>query len=241
MALLDSTGKAIKPTQTRVVICVPTRGECKRGFVSDLLQLVNLTARARPDIILGFQFGTGTLLHDLRSQIARDALKLEPDYLFWLDDDVRFPADALIHLLDRKKDIVGANYTTRRFPQKPTAKIVHQNGIQFWDIPTKPDSTGLQEVSALGFGCILIRADVFRKLEKDHETTGHPPWFSMPYSKEYKNHVSEDVYMLTMARGAGFQVFLDHDLSKHILHIGEWEYAWEHLWSMEPDEEKSAA
>ena len=99
MALLDQDGTAIAPTKPqpiKVVICIPTRGECKAGFALDLARLVNMTARRAPHVSIAFVTGTGTLIHDLRSKIARDALHADPDYLFWtlgdvIDDMADFP------------------------------------------------------------------------------------------------------------------------------------------------------
>ena len=36
----------------------------------------------------------------------------------------------------------------------------------------------------------------------------------------------EDVYFCTMARVHGFEVWVDHDLSKEVTHIGQFEYGW---------------
>lgn len=224
MPLLDQDGTAIapiQPKQIKVVICIPTRGDCKSGFALDLARLVNVTARRRPEIEIAFVTGTGTLIHDLRTKIASDALRADPHYLLWLDDDMRFPPDALISLLEHGRDIVGTNYTTRTLPPKPTAKVMAEDGINFWHVPTLEGATGLVEVDACGFGCLLVRASVFAKLDQ--------PWFSMPYSPAKQMHIGEDVFFCVNAAKAGFQTFVDQGLSRDLRHIGSFEYAWDHF------------
>jgi GT2 family glycosyltransferase len=227
MPLLDQDGQSLAPKAVRVAICIPTRGECKAGFTLDLARLVNMTTRRRPEVSIGFVTGTGTLIHDLRAKIARDALQVQPDYLFWLDDDMRFPPDALIRLLAHGSDIVGTNYTTRTMPPKPTAKTMAEDGIDFWHVPLDPAATGLSQVDACGFGCVLIRASVFAKLEE--------PWFSMPWCAERSMHVGEDVYFCTVARNAGFKTHIDQDLSRELRHSGSFEYAWEHFYAVQDE------
>lgn len=222
--LVDQDGTAIAPTkpkQIKVVICIPSRGDCKTGFMLDLARLVNMTARRAPHVSIAFVTGTGTLIHDLRAKIARDALQAEPDFLFWVDDDMRFPPDALIRLLAHQRDIVGTNYTTRTMPPKPTAKVMAEGGIDFWHVPTAPDATGLAAVDACGFGCLLIRASVFAKLDQ--------PWFSMPWSPPKQMHVGEDVYFCVNAAKAGFQTLIDQGLSRELKHIGAFEFSWDHF------------
>lgn len=233
MALLDQDGTAIAPTKPqpiKVVICIPTRGECKAGFALDLARLVNMTARRAPHVSIAFVTGTGTLIHDLRSKIARDALQADPDFLFWLDDDMRFPPDALTRLLAYQKDIVGTNYTTRTMPPKPTAKVMAEDGIDFWHVPTPEGAKGLAEVDACGFGCVMIRADVFGKLDQ--------PWFSMPWSPPKQMHVGEDVFFCVNAAKAGVRTFIDQGLSRELKHVGAFEFAWDHYDALvEPSEE----
>lgn len=227
MSLLDADGTPLKPVNapvqspTKIVFCLPTRGECKSGFSLDLARLVNFTVRHRPDLSIGFMTAGGLLMHDLRALIARQALEAGADYLFWLDDDMRFPPHALLRLLGHQKDIVGCNYITRNMPPRPTARNMDPNGVDFWAVPSAPDAEGLEEVDALGFGCLLMHARVFEKLDQ--------PWFSMPYSPQKGSHVGEDVYFCINASKAGFSTYLDHGLSRELRHVGSFEWRWEHF------------
>jgi hypothetical protein len=204
----------------KVVLCLPSRGTPKAGFTYDLMRLTQHVAKNLPHVDLGIIRGSGTLIHDLRRDLVRDALATGADWIFFLDDDMRFPPDTLDCLLRHRRDIVGANYVTRQIPPRPTAKRTSEDGMQWFDVPTRPIDTGLEEVDGLGFGAVLINARVFKDLPQ--------PWFSMPWAPHHDHHVGEDIYFCTVAGAAGHPSFIDHDLSKVIRHVGEFEFSWDH-------------
>ena len=200
----------------RVALCLPSKGEPKAGFSYDLARLCFASGKAGLD--LTFTRGTGTLIHDTRNDIAERALKHDPNYLFWLDDDMRFPVDALDRLLRSGFPIVGCNYPTRsKGNSKPTARRLLDDGR--WEhVYTTPLSEGYEELDALGFGCLLMDAKVFKDLPT--------PWFSMPWDPRFSKHVGEDVYFCVNAGQRGFPTVLDHELSKELKHGGYYEYEW---------------
>jgi len=73
---------------------------------------------------------------------------------------------------------------------------------------------------------MLIKTSVFESLPQ--------PWFMEDPIKE----IGEDVHFCNLAREHGFQVFIDHDLSKDVMHIGEFEYRHQIMqqWDDEPTE-----
>ena len=214
---------------SKVMICLPSAREPKAGTLFDLARLVNVT-KSNSDIEITFATGSSSLIHDLRRDLVKDALKAEADWLLFLDDDMRFPPDALMRLLKHRRDIVGCNYVTRSIPPRPTAKMIADDMMKFYPVPTMPDDTGLLEVDALGFGCVLINARVFKKMPQ--------PWFSMPWVPQLQYHVGEDVFFCIGAGRHDFKVFLDQDLSQEIGHVGNFTYEWKHFVAtheMEPD------
>lgn len=215
---------------TKVMICLPSAREPKAGTLFDLARLVNVTRDLMPDIKISFATGSSSLIHDLRRDLVKDALTHEADWLFFLDDDMRFPPDALVRLLRHRRDIVGCNYVTRSIPPRPTAKNMEDDHLRFAHVATLPDSKGLEEVDALGFGCILINARVFKAMPQ--------PWFSMPWIPQLQYHVGEDVFFCIAAGKHDFKVFLDHDLSREIKHVGNFEFAWDHFDAIQDIEEE---
>jgi glycosyltransferase involved in cell wall biosynthesis len=203
------------------MICLPSAREPKAGTMFDLARLVNVTKEQAPDVTISFATGSGSLIHNLRHDLVQDAIEHDADWLLFIDDDMRFPPDALLRLLKHRRDIVGCNYVTRSIPPVPTAKNMDPSHMRFSHVATTPSDTGLEEVDALGFGFILINPRVFKAMPQ--------PWFSMPWVPQLQYHIGEDVFFCVAAGKHEFKVLLDHDLSKEIKHIGNFEYAWDHF------------
>jgi hypothetical protein len=164
----------------------------------------------------------GTLIASQRMELARQALEEKADYLLWLDSDMRFPRETIGHLILRDKPIVAANYATRRMPVKPVAMM--DNNGEIGRVYTAPDSEGLQPVDYIGMGVMMVKREVFEKVEA--------PWFAIPYSTIGNHYIGEDVFFCRKAREAGYEVLVDHDLSHQVKHIGTFEYSHEGAWAM---------
>jgi len=48
-------------------------------------------------------------------------------------------------------------------------------------------------------------------------------------------HVGEDVWFCRLVRAAGWEIHVDHDLSRECTHIGQFEYRLNHVWAMEEE------
>ena len=124
----------------------------------------------------------------------------EAEYLFFVDDDMLFPPNALVKLLAHHEPIVGGLYFARQAPYLPIA-YRHVEGNQW--IATTKYQAGLQVVDAIGTGCLLIRRDVLEKLER--------PYF------EFSDRMGEDMYFCDKAKQLGYTVLLDGDVKcKHL-------------------------
>jgi hypothetical protein len=203
----------------KVAICVPCRDTVMTGFAFDLAKLCayeGVTRCAKGGSLMIYQV-PGTLIFNQRERLAEEALKDGADAILWIDSDMRFPKDALQILLSRKLPIVGVNATTRRFPVLPTALDYDQETKDLVKVTSK-DKTGLEQVLGLGFGMVLIKKEVFQKVEK--------PWFWFEQTDK-GGTIGEDIYFCVKAFDKGFKTVLDHDLSKHIRHIGTYEYGWD--------------
>jgi hypothetical protein len=200
----------------KIAICVPSRDMVHAAFAYDLtLMTSNFCAGGGEVALFNSQ---GTLIADQRENMVREALDFGADAILWLDSDMRFPKNTLRRLLAHEQPIVAANYVTRAIPPIPVTQN-HMDG-GWVRVYTSPDSTGLESVDLIGFGCALIHADVFRKMNN--------PWFHLIYSSVNKAFHGEDAYFCMKAREAGFDVLIDHDLSKEIKHIGCFEFRHEH-------------
>lgn len=209
-----------------VTIILPTRGEMKATFAYDLAQLVGFSTATMVNdgvLDLSIMMGQGSVVHANRTNLAVEAItKHRPDFLFWLDDDMRFPKDALLRLLNRNKLIIGANYVTKSAQAAPVTltEITWEKGVPSKRVYTEEDSTGIEQVDAIGFGVALTHVTCFEAIPY--------PFFQYYYEHESRRWVGEDVYFCVEAAKRGIPVFVDHDLSKEVHHTGLFEYRMAH-------------
>jgi hypothetical protein len=203
----------------RLAILLPCRDIVHTSFAYDLARLTAYwSARHVPNGgALHLYTSQGTLIADQRQSLVLEALKVNADYMLHLDTDMRFPKDIVDRFHAHDKDVVAANYSTRRLPCKPVAfgDATCRNLVY-----TKADSTGLEEVYAIGMGAMLERASVYKKLGL--------PFFSIGYSQAAQDFFGEDVFHAHKLREAGVKIYVDHDVSKEVKHIGNFEFSNEH-------------
>lgn len=185
------------------------------GFAFDLARLCGAS---NADLFL--LTSMGTLIVNQRRDLAEQGLQAGATHVLYIDSDMRFPKDALDRLLAHDKPIVAANYATRRFP---IHSVAFANDETFETVTTEPDSTGLQSVAAVGMGMFLVKREVFEKLPA--------PWFMIGYQPKTGAYSGEDIYFCRKARQQGFEVLIDHDLSKEIKHTGTLDYMHDHIWA----------
>lgn len=200
-----------------VSICVPARDEVATGFAHDLSVLsARWYAAAPPGARFDVHFVNGTLIADQRAKLARMALHSGADYALFLDSDMRFPSYLLEKLIARNKDIVACNYATRRLP----VETVAFSDFARLECIYSYDRTGLEEVDAIGMGAMLVKTEVFKKLPL--------PWFNVSWLPSGQMYVGEDIYFCKLAQAHGFKVWVDHDVSKDVRHIGAMEFTHAH-------------
>jgi hypothetical protein len=203
-------------------ILIPTRDFVNSGFAFDLARLVGYTIGSSDNKVVIYS-SSGTLLSSQRQDLARDAVEAGCTHTLWLDSDMRFPKDTILHLLERDQDIICANYAKRRFPTEPIAvkkNVPGEDAEKINRVYTEDDSTGLVEVDYCGMGVMLVKAEVYKKMEY--------PWFAIPWVPAAEDYIGEDVWFCRRAYENGFKTMVDQDLSKEVHHIGTFEYKHEH-------------
>jgi hypothetical protein len=202
-------------TPAHVAICVPARDMVSAGFAFDLARLVGAA-----DCDVSLLTSMGTLIVNQRTDLAKDAIKMGASHILYLDSDMRFPKDTLARLLAHDQGIVAANYATRKFPIQPVTFATDTDNTRVY---TNPESTGLESVAAAGMGVMLVKTEVFDKIGL--------PYFMIGYSPKNQDYTGEDIFFCRKARQAGFEVFIDHDLSKEIKHTGSLDFQHDHIWA----------
>lgn len=206
-----------------VAVCIPSQDQVAMPFAksfASMMQFLGATVVADGVMSIFPLWLAGTYIDRSRSTLVRLALSKGATHLLWLDTDMTFPKDALLRLMGHNADIVGVNYSKRRQPLEPTAIKRLDADKQIVSRLYSAGCTGTEEVDAIGFGCVLVRAEVFEKVP--------PPGFRTIYSEKHAAWIGEDTYFCEKARKAGFKVLVDHDLSNKVGHVGSFEYTNEH-------------
>lgn len=195
------------------MIAVPSHDMVSARFAVDLAQLYALSVANLPGAV-DLNTVIGTYVHTARERLASDALAIGASHVLWIDADMRFPRDTLLRLLARNLPAVGINYSTRETPGTFTAKHLGARVI------TGPDAHGLEEVSGMGFGLLLMRTAVL----SDTLTRGGAPLFRYDWIAGHEESEGEDYSFCRRARDFGHRFYVDHDLSKECAHIGAHEF-----------------
>jgi hypothetical protein len=205
-----------------IAVCTPARDMVHTMFTYDLVNLVCYHTLNTNDAI-SLKISEGTLIANQRAELSLDAMREGCSHLLFIDSDMRFPQDMISRLLAHDVDIVATNCARRRMPTGPTAQVYKENGDRelVWSMP---ESTGLQEVGSVGMGVMLIKAGVFKALSE--------PWYETPWRSDKRGYIGEDVFFCKKAREAGFKIWIDHDVSKEIGHIGMFEFKHDHTWAI---------
>jgi len=205
-----------------IAVCTPARDMVHTMYSYDLVNMVAYHTINTNDAV-SLKISQGTLIANQRAELSLDAMAEGCTHILFIDSDMRFPQDMIGRLLKHDLDIVATNCARRRMPTGPTAQLYKENGERelVW---TMPESTGLQEVGSVGMGVMLIKANVFAALSE--------PWFETPWRMDKRGYIGEDVFFCQKAAAAGFKIWIDHDVSKEIGHIGTFEFKHDHTWVM---------
>lgn len=201
----------------RIAVCVASTGHCKTQFAMSMAAMMayfptHRLAEEEPDQYIGqFLVESSGLAHN-QHQLVLLARKWEATHILWVEDDMQFPPDALHRLYGRRQMWVGANYPMRVGPPfEFTACAFDQKERVF----TGPKSTGLERCAYTGYGVTLMDITLFDKIEL--------PYFEMSYVGE-GNYATTDAYLAKKVRDAGIPIYVDHDLSQHVGHVGNHVY-----------------
>jgi hypothetical protein len=205
-----------------IAVCTPARDMVHTMFTYDLVNMVCFHTLNTNDAV-SLKISEGTLIANQRAELSLDAMREGCSHILFIDSDMRFPQDMISRLLAHDLDIVATNCARRRMPTGPTAQIYKENGDRelVWSMP---ESTGLQEVGSVGMGVMMIKAGVFKALSE--------PWYETPWRHDKRGYIGEDVFFCRKAREAGFKIWIDHDVSKEIGHIGMFEFKHDHTWAI---------
>lgn len=143
-----------------------------------------------------FQFFYGYRVDQVRNLIADWVVK-GYDYLFAVDHDVTFGPGTLERLLSHDKPVISGIYR-QRLPEQ-AIEIFDYDGrrMKYEEI----SGVNLVEIGGCGFGCTLVKKEVFQKI-------GYPQ-FEYHHALDHNHTVSEDTDFCKKAINAGFTIWCD--------------------------------
>ena len=145
----------------------------------------------------------GSLIYTSRNDLATQALRMEADLVFWMDSDMTFAPDTLLRMIDtlqeKDLDILTGLYFRRVQPYSPVLfdrLDISGDACEWSEFEEIPD--GLFEVGGCGFGCVLMRTDVFLDVQGKFGTMFAP-----------LGNNGEDVAFCWRARQCGYKIWCD--------------------------------
>ena len=148
---------------------------------------------------------SGSLIYTARNSLATMAIMEEYDYVFWLDSDMVFRPDTLRRMYatmqEHDLDILTGLYFRRVPPYTPVLfdkleRVNDSNIISWTEFHELPE--GLFEVGGCGFGCVLMKTDVFLDIQARHGSMFSP----------FANN-GEDIAFCIRARECGFKIICE--------------------------------
>lgn len=185
----------------KILIAVPCMDQVPARFAHSL---ATLTSYGVEDAQISVWFNIGSLIYTSRNNIAKRAIMDEADLVMWFDSDMIFNPDVLQRMLkhiDAGADMVTGIYYRRVPPYTPTIfekmAIDEEKQAAVWtefdEIPTEPF-----EVDACGFGCVLMKTEVFISVFQQFGNMFAPI-----------GNVGEDIAFCWRARQCGYKILCD--------------------------------
>ncbi len=226
---------AIRPEETKILVAIPCYGNVmKTPFVISLMQLSQRLPHH--GINLNILIMGDSLIPRVRNNLASVILH-DPQYshMLFLDCDIEFPPDAILHMLDLEKDIIGTAYTRKNLNWINIAEAA-KAGMEPQNLPEVGGNivAGSNEnvsveygkplkVAHVGTGLMLIRRTVFERMrdaypELKYELGDNEPgkqerkvawdFFACMIDPDVHNFLSEDYAFCRRANAIGIETWL---------------------------------
>ena len=189
----------------KILIAVPCMDTVAASFAECL-------ARLKKDDDCIVILNQSSLVYDSRNALAEYAISKNTDLVLWLDSDMIFPPELLERLradIESGKDIVSGLCFCRRYPYLP---VVYEKMELDGERPITSSYVDYPEdemfrVAGCGFGVVMMRTDVLRKITDKYHTVFSP----LP-------HFGEDFSFCIRARECGYEIWCDPTIP--IGHVG---------------------
>lgn len=189
----------------RILLGIASGGSPTQPFI-DALKLLALPPRVA---VLERSIAFGNYIPAQREMIMQDALDGNYDYLFFVDDDIVLPPDALEQLFetieaDPQTAVAGGLYYSR-----DSIRPIAVSGWESADTTTAYvppfTSRSTDTVDGIGFGCAILRVSVARTFAEPY----FPAHVYLERASRVARQCDEDFRYCERVRQAGYRVRLD--------------------------------
>lgn len=206
---------------SRVCIGIPAFSTVTAETLEDYMRFAYYCGRRIPEHEFFLAIKSKTEQFRARNIIVETALQTDCQYILMLDDDHMIDWEKVQHahprygflkkfinFLESNQDagIIGALYYQRGGDCRPVVMYHNDDGGFYW-MRLDQIENQIQEVGVTGGGCMLIKAEVFNKIDS--------PWFRPELD------LGTDIQICKAAREHGYKVYCDtstvlgHVLSRH--------------------------
>lgn len=208
-----------------VGIAIPTPQFISAQFaLGNLPQIISDAKKKGHKVSLLYKSGVRT--DSNRNHMLKEYLKTDVDYVLWLDADQIYPANIVDKLVSANVDIIGSVYYKRSEPHDPVVYLRNKKEVnQYTPVDLREYPKVHLEVDGIGFGGMLVKMDVYRKL-------GDEKW--MRYGDNFANPTkdtgkeSHDLIFCQTAQKYGYKIYVHNGVRCYHLSevpIGEKDYA----------------
>jgi 2-polyprenyl-3-methyl-5-hydroxy-6-metoxy-1,4-benzoquinol methylase len=189
-------------------ICLPMYGTLTPNFFINFLNRLHELYSNNRNYSVKIYMKISTVIDRARSELVRDCLKDECDYILFVDSDILMPKGSIDKLIDMNTDIASGLYFAKAKPYLPVARVIKNTKYFYLE---DFEYNKIIDVAGVGMGLCLIKSDVFKKLTY--------PYFKLDWKNDENGiyQVAEDLYFCDQAREAGFSIklntgiLLEHD------------------------------
>lgn len=206
----------------RLMVGFPHRGQVDTAFMLSMLDLdryclLNGQVDERTQIEwISFVGTSGSLLPKQRDEIVSAAKAKGATHLLFIDTDMVFSPEIAHKLLKARKEVIACNAATKTTPSYPTARKSSNDLIGGEPVYSTSKSPMVEQIWRIGTGIMLIDLEAIRNVPQ--------PWFMMTYNTQHKEHEGEDWYFCRLLKGYNFPVYVHHEASMSVGHIGSFTY-----------------
>lgn len=198
----------MKDSKPKVMFCMPLGGQVPAATVQSLINIMSACTKWMHMVV-----GTNVscYVHKNRNELIKKALKIDKeaglDYVFFFDADMKFDyknvMDALTIAKKYDVDIYSGSYFSPIEGEiRPIAMVKQTNSKYAYLAKADWKENTLLEVDAVGFGFVLLKMSVLRKMTEKFGTD----LFDFKFKKLKKG---EDIIFCAKAQSLDYKIYLD--------------------------------